>query len=581
MEDLLQLNLLLTSVDKKIPGKNKTPGDVGNNLFRDLLMKDSGSSSKENWGLSLYQGAGSNRGIPENDSGERINSLKKLDKKIRTLGVPGYQMMLPGSALPHLISFLEKQGISSEKIDQLIVSAKNSEGFINLDRLLAGLLKGKAGTGMVGKNLIHSRDIPRVEELLLKMGLGVGEVKEIIEKSLNQNGELAMDRLSASLGKFFHGSISERELISLLEHLNIKARPQVMDNRGIGPDLKKELQHFSETISQDIQKKIKQNIAGLLREKGIPPQEVKSFLETLTVDSTRSLLYKPDSPAIESTALLNRVVIRSQSEWNKGGWKEKILEILNKENLLSAKDTNRNWFQGEGTIRLNLAEILKQGEKGAKITFAHSIPATRQKEHVEIIMNQGGKVEQEIGQKSGDKHHIKEGLQVKDGLAGDFTLKMDREIWKGGPVNHIRNTSNMPAPLPKILDRMIWMIRAGEQRGRILIHPPELGRLDLDMVIKQGHLQIQLGAENGLVKDLIEAHLSQLRQQLTEQGFIVDKFEVTVGLGDRRFPEGDARMADRRKGHSPKKSNTKADDLPVQTESIRSTNNLYQIDLQV
>ena len=53
--------------------------------------------------------------------------------------------------------------------------------------------------------------------------------------------------------------------------------------------------------------------------------------------------------------------------------------------------------------------------------------------------------------------------------------------------------------------------------------------LDLDLVIKQGHLEANLSAETLQVKELIEANLGQLKQQLTDLGFVVDKFEVIQG----------------------------------------------------
>jgi flagellar hook-length control protein FliK len=89
---------------------------------------------------------------------------------------------------------------------------------------------------------------------------------------------------------------------------------------------------------------------------------------------------------------------------------------------------------------------------------------------------------------------------------------------------------------------MIWMIRGGEQRSRIHISPPELGRLDIELFVRQGgHIQASLGTETLAVKELIESSLSQLRQQLADHGLSVERFDVMVGLADQESPRREAR----------------------------------------
>lgn len=76
MSDILQASLQLTSVDEKITGKKKTPIDVCNSLFRDLLKKNSNSSPDDGSGLSLYTEAGENRRALENESIKGVSPLK-------------------------------------------------------------------------------------------------------------------------------------------------------------------------------------------------------------------------------------------------------------------------------------------------------------------------------------------------------------------------------------------------------------------------------------------------------------------------------------------------------------------------
>ena len=126
------------------------------------------------------------------------------------------------------------------------------------------------------------------------------------------------------------------------------------------------------------------------------------------------------------------------------------------------------------------------------------------------------------------------------------------------------------------------MIRGGEQKGTLHISPPELGRLDLDLVIKNGHLQANLSAENPAVKEIIESNLNQLKQQLADQGFVVEKFEVMVGQDGRSFRDNTDGTAGGRRGHGAKKSATGLESVSVTTGAAPdSVNSLSLIDVHV
>ena len=150
------------------------------------------------------------------------------------------------------------------------------------------------------------------------------------------------------------------------------------------------------------------------------------------------------------------------------------------------------------------------------------------------------------------------------------------------PAQQTRPSTGLPHPLPRILDRMVWMIRGGEQRSRIYISPPELGRLDIELSVKQGgHIQASLGTETLAVKELIESSLTQLRQQLADHGLSVEKFDVMVGLADRDF-SGDETRSGAWQDEGPKKRRAGAKGARKEKE-LSSVPELgrYQIDMHV
>ena len=571
MNNLLQLDISPVSLNINAVGNNKTPGDIGNSLFQDLLSKIEGSSGEEAWGASLFRSENSlTKGFNKScDTGTLPGTVQKLEKKLRDVGLKSSQLFLTDSALPQLIAFLESKGFSTEKINQILLSAKDTDGLLQLDKLFAQLAKTETGNITDNRGpVVQAADIPQTQELLFKMGLGTGEIKKVIEKSVNQNGEISIAGLSAALKKHSPDSTSGSKLLALLEHNGINVKTSIIDKENMDSDLKKQFANLLENPSQDTQKTIKQNIAALLREKGMQPQEVKSFLENINIEVSKSVLKGGASLKQEENIPLNQVVMKDQSAWQKGTWNEKVLGILKNERLLIGDDAGKGLFQDQGEIKLNLSELLKQGDQKVKseILFGMNEAKTSSKP-----------VKTDTSAENSGR-----GSQAGNALGNDFTLQKEQKV--AASMNQTKEAYNLPQPLPKILDRMIWMIRAGEQSGRIFINPPELGRLDLDLTLKNGHLHANLSAESIMVKEIIESNLNQLKQQLTDQGLTVDKFEVMVGLGDKESEKEDMWAGQGRKGSSSKKG-PRASEEDSQRIGDRpagkSLVNLYQIDVQV
>jgi hypothetical protein len=592
MEEMAQLNVLMDLFAEKMPTRGKTPNDVGNNLFKGLLEKSNQSLVEGEGILSPYQDTGKAFGTLDGGdrAGRDLSSLERLETRFRRLGLPMDQLRLPKTAVPQLMGLLENMGFPREEVNKLILSVSDKEGFVHLDRLMARLQQSKKGAGGKAENglVIPSKDIPVLGEALFAMGLGVGTIKEVMEKCVNQKGEVALEALSASLRKYFPGANIEGGLSSLLERFNIQSKSKAPDKGTMEPDLKNMVRSFSETASHDGQKKIKEEIARLLGEKGVPPQEAKSFLESLTIGYARTLAKTADTAAntlekgtseAESRSLAGQVVIRSKEGLQKGGWQQKIMDILQKEKGFIVEGLEKNWFQEGGQVRLAMADAAKQVEPRVKpMPFdTTGSPETRQRPAIDPSQTTKSEV------KKVTESDLKPIFSPKAELAGDpGMLRINRDQAETGSVVSARNAIALPEPLPKIFDKMVWMINAGEQRGRVHISPPELGRLDLDLVVKQGHLQAQLSAENSGVKEIIEANLGQLKQQLTDMGFVVDRFDVMVGLGEKPFSRDQTWTATNRKGQSSRRSSAEGEELAVSAEGLRTPRGrFYQIDVHV
>jgi hypothetical protein len=108
------------------------------------------------------------------------------------------------------------------------------------------------------------------------------------------------------------------------------------------------------------------------------------------------------------------------------------------------------------------------------------------------------------------------------------------------------------------------MLRAapsGEHRLDITLHPPELGRVELSLVVGREMIHAHLVAHTEGARDLLTQHLAGLREQLVSQGFADPQLSVDLrhGSGERNWqrPNGGAQAAPRDDtGHSLSPSTT-------------------------
>jgi hypothetical protein len=548
MEELGQLNLLMDLFGEKATGKTKVPGDIGETLFRNLLEKNNQSLGETGWRRSLYEDS-----LKSSAQQAEDGRLAKLDQGVRQLGIPIGQLRLPKSAVPQLTKLLEAQGLGTEKIQTLIASVTDRDGSLRLDRLMAKLEAIRKETKSdEDRKVINAKDIPRLGEALLAMGMGVGQVKEVIEKSLNQKGEVALDRLSGFLDKLIPGQSGK----ALLERYSIEANLKAAQKGSADSEVKQMVKDFTEAASQDVQKKVKEEIGQLLREKGVPPQEVKSFLETLTVGYGRTLSKKAETGQTgaekaegdaSAKAVMEKVVLRTEAKRTSDEWRDKILSILQKEQGVPKQGLERQWFHQEALARTSGGEALKTIEQKLAAIQTEGVRIPEAKTRTGLDAGQAIPA----GAEKKTQADGKPTLSFKEVLPGEGTaVRLQREGAEMTSIHTGKNAVALPDPLPKVLDKMVWMAQSGEQKGTIHISPPELGRLDLDVVIKQGHLQANLSAENPQVKEIIEANMGQLKQHLTDLGFVVDRFSVMVGLEDRSFAREQGRASGQGRGRS-------------------------------
>lgn len=94
------------------------------------------------------------------------------------------------------------------------------------------------------------------------------------------------------------------------------------------------------------------------------------------------------------------------------------------------------------------------------------------------------------------------------------------------------------AVLEQVLEKMVFSrSESGEAKVFVRLKPPSLGEVEISLYLEDGRLTGRIVAENAMVRELLDASLSQLRQRLEEQHVHVAELTISTGQ-EREFRRG-------------------------------------------
>jgi hypothetical protein len=501
---------------------NQTSGTVALNLFKNSLTGQGEGSAN-----ALIRPSRSLKGF-----------LESLEPLSSVMGM----LRFPPQAVLSLRAMLESLGITSKEASGLIQAASDSQGFVRLDRLWIRL-KEKAASADSGQETpaIPLHRLPVVAQLLSAMGMESAQVKTLVEKATNREGcldsQVFLRAVKAHLAGSGTAPPGENAEASFSRALGLLCTTTETGLLAREPQLIALMKNMAEDPSLAQQERIKQDIGALLQEKGIPPQEVKAFLEHLSVAEAKDLLkvsqgFQGNGPSEEISTLLSQVRVDSEKPSPPAGDPQKIMDILSKDNA-GQKDPGDKKV---GSTALNAGSSPAGGTTPAE---ASETTITTKKSD-QNSPPAGNASVLEAPSPSNGETLTAAGKSVMTGGLGELTSATgSKSELQPPPESTLRAPVVLPEPLPKILDRMVWMVQGGVQKTTVELSPPELGRIQLNLVIENGQIRGVLGTESPMVKELIDANLNQLRAQLEAQGFIVQSFDVMVGLNQHQHPQHD------------------------------------------
>lgn len=102
-------------------------------------------------------------------------------------------------------------------------------------------------------------------------------------------------------------------------------------------------------------------------------------------------------------------------------------------------------------------------------------------------------------------------------------------------TNQARETYNVPQ---QIVEQAKLLQRGADSQMIIKLNPEHLGQLSLKVSVNgNGGVTATFHTDNAQVRAILETTMTQLRQQLDEQGIKVDNVEVHTGLPDGQLPQ--------------------------------------------
>jgi len=111
---------------------------------------------------------------------------------------------------------------------------------------------------------------------------------------------------------------------------------------------------------------------------------------------------------------------------------------------------------------------------------------------------------------------------------------------------------------PTPFDRLVRSIRmqagAHRSRAKMMLDPPELGRVMVDVAMVGDTIEVRVRAERSQARELLQDRVAKLRRALREQGIEIERFTVSSDWPDQAMaaePDGSRQRQDRDSGAVP------------------------------
>ena len=252
-------------------------------------------------------------------------------------------------------------------------------------------------------------------------------------------------------------------------------------------------------------------------------------------------------------------------------------------------------------ISVNLTELKKENKTDKNILSMASgkedtatinkLPRTAQE--IKESLNSGDNLGQQHWKSANAKVENKSQAEATETITGEAAGKMKAEqkekIVAGGKgnedisVNAVNASGGSSAGMEKVnnvsAERIISQITgdikeaATNDGGRIKIalNPPDLGKLEMDVTVRNGKVEVILVADNKDVQQILNANIDRLKDNLQNQGLTIDRCDVSMQDNQEEYQQNLNRQAFYQEGGSAQDGNDRAENPDEQINAVADT----------
>lgn len=271
--------------------------------------------------------------------------------------------------------------------------------------------------------------------------------------------------------------------------------------------------NIKETLQIDslIEKLIQSSaeIKKLMEQELLNPQQVNGWIQKLSVNvkELKRLVGEENNKA-ENTVLIQSTLMKEEmqslNKWKNIGRDEGVPLLKEKNQLYSL---------------MNIKKI------NAKLASSDKITSTFHSQ-----TNSGGK--EKINKKKGTVNFQQGYMQPSQQL---HLFSQLNAVHKNSEFNQ-----TVATPFAQIIEKGLFQtLPNGAKQFSIQLYPEHLGKMEVELVMKNQEMIARLIVSSQQAKDLIESQLHQLRQVIVQQNLEVDKWEVIIDEQKQMMQQGE------------------------------------------
>jgi len=394
-----------------------------------------------------------------------------------------------------LRALAQAAGLDGERLAGLeaLLAADKRQG-VSLDALLGFFQRQLADMARQEPVTVPETGLPLIESILARLGIDAGAVERIGEGAVTGDDRLDLGRLLAALrditpqlagGPVELSAFERRELLRMFEAAG--ASSQLAEVLAVASD---------EAMSVDFERfvaMLQQGLDDIVAQR--PTVDPLAFVERLQ-DLLAEAGFAKENPAWTPLVQKSLTVMY-----------EKLTTMVD---LSTVQVTS-----GDGLVAGMVDETMP--------LFGDTV--------------EGGGIDEEVADSPFDllaelatDDARQEVLDDAAGLARTGDITSQERVAAPSAVEPARHARHLEqSVLQQLRDGIVSGLSQRKHHLVLKLHPPELGEVKVDIVVRHDQVAVSFAMENSRVKEILESNMQQFRDSLEQRGFSLGQCFVSVG----------------------------------------------------